>query len=351
METIVLWQSKWGTSFHIPLYLFLGGLAGGTLSVGALADLVGRDRPGFRQFASIAAYVTLPAIVVGGLALSFHLGKPERGFAFPLFFTNYQSWLTIGGAVVGAFAPLSVAYAAAWAFGFPRWIRTLMAAVAVPLGLIMSLYTGLLLSAAWLVPGDRWYVPLWDRNYLPVLFLLSGFSTGLAACGLVALLMARLRRVRRASDDAEGAAPVAEATSAIDALALVVEAAWVYVFLVALAGGTTGQQLAYYVITRGPLASWWWAFVATGLAAPLLVTVVHFVVERMYHTRLPWLLYAKFAMVLVGGLLLRYTIVWGGDLKSPLIFPPQLWPVPTAGVSSEPPAGLPTLPPVSGLGR
>jgi len=341
METIVLWQSKWGTSFHIPLYLFLGGLAGGTLSVGALADLVGGSRPGFRHFARIAAYVTLPAILVGGLALTFHLGKPERGLAFPLFFTNYHSWLTIGGAVVGAFAPLSVAYAAAWFFDVSRGIRLVMAALGLPLGLLMSLYTGLLLSAAWFVPGDRWYVPLWDRTYLPVLFLLSGFSTGLAACGLVALAWSGLRRLGRRGDAA--AAPVAEVTSTVDALALVAEATWVYLFLVALAGGTTGQQLAYQVITEGPLAPWWWAFVITGLAAPLVVTLAHVVIERVFHARLPWLLWAKFAMVLVGGLLLRYTIVWGGDLKSPLIFPPQLWQVPAAGVQA--------VPPVSQLGR
>jgi hypothetical protein len=51
----------------------------------------------------------VPAIVLGGLALTFHLGKPERGIAFPLFFTNYQSWMTIGGWILGAFAPLAIA--------------------------------------------------------------------------------------------------------------------------------------------------------------------------------------------------------------------------------------------------
>ena len=339
MEPIVLWQQKWGLSFHIPLYLFLGGLAGGTLSVGCLADLIGRDRAGFRQFARAAAYVTVPAILVGGLALTFHLGKPERGMAFPLFFTNYHSWLTIGGAVVGVFAPLSLAYGAAWFFGFPRAARMIMAALGVPVGLVMSLYTGLLLSAAWFVPADVWYVPLWDRHYLPVLFMLSGFSTGLAACGLVVLISS----ARRRAPEAGPGGAVAEVTSAVDAVALVAEAAWVYLFVVALASGSIGQQFAYRVIIEGALAPWWWAFVAAGLAIPLAVTLVHFVVERVFHVRTTWLLFAKFALVLVGGLLLRYTIVWGGDLKSPLIFPPQLWQVPTVTVPVTPPA-----PPVGG---
>lgn len=51
-------------------------------------------------------------------------------------------------------------------------------------------------------------------------------------------------------------------------------------------------------------------------------------------------LYAKFVLILVGGLVLRYVIVWGGDMKAPLAFPPSVWPVP----------GVPTLPPLAGLG-
>jgi protein NrfD len=339
MEPIVLWQQKWGTSFHIPLYLFLGGVAGGTLTVAGLVDLIAGRRVGARDLARSAAYMTVPAILVGGLALTLHLGKPERGFAFPLFFTNYHSWLTIGGSVIGIFAPLSLAYAAAWLFDVRPGLRLVLAALAVPVGLMMSLYTGFLLSAAWFLPADRWYVPLWDRDYLPVLFALSGLSTGLAAAGLGVLLWGRLARVfpqLRARGDPGS---VAEAASLVDVLAIVAEGAWVYLFLVTLATGTVGQQMAYRLVTSGPLAPWfWWGVVATGLVAPVVVALIHVVSDRLFHARTRWILYAKFALVLVGGLMLRYTIVWGGDLKSPLIFPPSMWQVPTS------------LPPIPGLG-
>jgi len=340
MEPIVLWQQKWGLSFNIPWYLFLGSLAGGTLTIGGLADLVAGRRERFRHLARAAAYVTIPAIVIGGLSLSFHLGKPERGFAFPVFFTNYQSWLTIGGWVVGAFAPLSVAYGAAWYFAFPRSTRLTLAAFGVPLGLVMSLYTGFLLSAAWVIPGDRWYVPLWDWRYLPVLFALSGLSTGFAACGLALLVSGSLRRFFAPPGSAETFESAAEVTSLADGVSLLAEASWVYFFLASLAVGSLGQQAAFRLLTQGQLAPWfWWGFVATGLAAPLAISVVHLVSDRIFHTPAAWILYAKFALVLAGGLLLRYTVVWGGDLKTPLIFPPSMWPVPGVGV-----------PPVSGLG-
>ncbi|MBI4608482.1 MAG: polysulfide reductase NrfD [Candidatus Rokubacteria bacterium] len=339
MEQIVLWQQKWGLSFHIPWYLFLGGLAGGTMTIAGVADLLAGRRESFRSFARMAGYLTVPAILLGGLSLSFHLGKPERGFAFPLFFTNYQSWMTIGGWILGVFAPLSVAYAAAWHFNLGRRLRLVLAALGIPLGLLMSLYTGWLLSATWLVPGGRWFVPFWDGNYLPVLFLLSGFSTGFAACGLAGLLSGSPDRTR-AGTASEGIWSGAEFASQADVVTVLAEGAWVYLFLASLAVGTLGQQLAFRFVTRGDLAPWfWWGFVGPALAAPLLASVLYAIGERLLHVRIRWILYAKFLLVLVGGLLLRYVVVWGGDLKGPLVFPPSLWPVPGPGVSALPGIG------------
>jgi formate-dependent nitrite reductase membrane component NrfD len=331
IDAIMLWQQKWGLTFHIPWYLFLGGLAGGTLTIAGLADLFAARSAASRHLARVAAYVTVPAILLGGLSLTFHLGKPERGFAFPLYFTNYGSWLTIGGWVVGLFAPLALAYAAAWRFGLGRRLRLVLALVGIPFGIIMSLYTGFLLSGAWLMPGGRWFVPLWNATYLPVLFVLSGVSTGLAAAGLPALLQGRRVRGVGALPAGEGWA-AARIASRADVLAILAEGAWVYLFLAALASGTLGQTLAFRLLTQEGLAPWFWGgFVALGLALPLLASLGHAVLERAFHARGAWILYAKFLLVLAGGLLLRYVIVWGGDLKAPIVFPPSLWPIPGAG--------------------
>ncbi|MFQ5830842.1 MAG: NrfD/PsrC family molybdoenzyme membrane anchor subunit [Candidatus Methylomirabilia bacterium] len=341
MEPIVLWQQKWGLSFNVPWYLFLGGLAGGTMTIAALADLLAGTRERFRHLAQVSAYLTLPTIIVGGLFLTFHLGKPERGFAFPIFFTNYQSWLTIGGWIIWAFTALSVAYAAAWYFNMGRGLRLTLAAIGVPLGVLMSLYTGFLLSAAWTVPGGRWFVPLWDKTYIPVLFVLSGLSTGLAASGLVVLVAGRLRQILAADKTPDQSWSVVNVASLADVVTILAEGVWVYLFFASLAVGTLGQQLAFKLVIRGDLAPWfWWGFVVTALALPLLASVIHAVAEWMFHARLGWILYLKFALVIVGGLIFRYVVVWGGDMKAPLVFPPSVWPVP----------GMPTLPPISGLG-
>jgi formate-dependent nitrite reductase membrane component NrfD len=334
MEPIVLWQHKWGLTFHIPWYLFLGGLAGGTMFLGGVAQLLSKGRGRFEEFARAAVYVTVPAILLGGLSLTFHLGKPERGFAFPLFFTNYKSWMTIGGWVLGAFAPISIIAATAWYLDLSKTVKNSLAAIAVPLGILMSLYTGFLLSAAWVVPGNFWYVPLWDNRYLPLLFVLSGISTGVAATGLTALIAGRRSQPGAAGQAKSESAGLA---SAVDIGAIAVEAAWIFLFLTALAAGSLGQQMAYKLVTRGELAPWfWWGFIATGLAAPLLASLAQLLGKRMGSSKLNWVVGFKFVLVLVGGLMLRYVIVWGGDLKSPLTFTPSNWPVPGTAVSLFP---------------
>ncbi len=181
MDTIVLLQSKWSDSPHVPLYLFFGGMASGTFLVAVLADLAGVRSARARVTARLAAYLAIPLLALAGFFLTTHLGKPERGLAFPLFFTNYESWMTRGGWIVGTTAPLMVAYTAAWHFGLRAGLRRLLGVVALAPAAAFGLYTGLLLSGSG-------FVPLWSRQHLPLLFLTSGLNTGLAGVGLAIIL-------------------------------------------------------------------------------------------------------------------------------------------------------------------
>ncbi len=330
LEPIVLTTHKWGTSFHIPWYLFLGGMAGGTLVVAALADLLGGRDERYQALSRIAAYITLPIIVVGGLALTFHLGKPERGIFFPLFMSNYKSWLTIGGWVIAVFFPLTVAYAAFWYFPVLRMQRSkrlILAILSIPTGAVMALYTGFLLSGSWQVPGGFWFTPLWDGRYIPVLFLISGLSTALAACGLIALAAEHLNLSGVAGRELRGAHETAGTLSLFDTLVIIIEAGWIYLMLAAFAAGDPGQKLIYNVLTAGYLSPWfWWGVIALALALPFLASLVEVYLVKVLHVHADWLLYVKFVMVLAGGLILRYVIVWGGDIRKPLPFPPSMWP-------------------------
>jgi formate-dependent nitrite reductase membrane component NrfD/mono/diheme cytochrome c family protein len=333
MEPIVLWQHKWSESPYVALYLFFGGLTAGVFIVAALAELAGRKRQRWQRLARLCALTAVPLLALAGLFLTVHLGKPERGLAFPLFFTNYESWMTRGGWIVGTSAVIVVLYAVLWYFEVFPGLRRVLGLVGIPVLAGLSLYTGLLLSGAG-------YVPLWHRRFLPLLFFNSGLTTGVAAAGLATLLGWRL-----AGGAGEDPRPVVRGLSLALALLIGVELYELYAFMSHLARGAPvkelspfaaaptgafvapmGGRLAYELVTRGALAPWFWGgVVGVGLILPLLLTLAEFLLRRWSGL----VAGVKFALVVAGGYVLRAVIVAGGDLKAPLPFPPSLWPLPT----------------------
>ena len=328
MEPIILWQTKWSYSLHVPLYLFFGGLTAGIFLVAVVADLLERKWPGADVLSKVSSYSAVISLALAGFFLTAHLGKPERGLAFPLFFTNYDSWMTRGGWIVGVGTLLVLLYAALRYRGGLVWLRRLVGLVGLPVLVMLAIYTGLLLSRGT-------FVPLWSSKYLPVLFLNSGVTTGLAASGLICLVALWLRGLQPHN--------VVRWVSMAVALFILLELFEIYNFMTYLAGSgqhaPTGEFVApkggahvYQYVTRGALAPWfWWGVIGLGLTVPLLLTLVEFLLDWLTRP-LGWhrVLFTapKFALVLLGGVLLRCVIVWGGDLSAPLDFPPSVWPVP-----------------------
>ena len=331
MEPIILWQTKWSYSLHVPLYLFFGGLTAGIFLVAVVADLLERKWQDAEILSKSASYSAIVTLGLAGFFLTAHLGKPERGLAFPLFFTNYGSWMTRGGWIVGIGALLVLLYAFLRYRDGAAWIRRLVGLAGLPALVMLAVYTGLLLSRGT-------FVPLWSSKYLPILFLNSGVTTGLAASGLICLVALWLR-----GPQPQATLGVVRWVSMAVALFILLELFEIYNFMTYLAGSgqhaPTGQFLApkggayvYQYVTRGALAPWfWWGVIGLGLTVPLLLTLVEFLLDwftRPLKWRSALLTAPKFVLILLGGILLRCVIVWGGDLSAPLDFPPSVWPVP-----------------------
>jgi len=369
MDPIVLFQHKWSQDLFIPTYLFLGGLTAGLFIVAALADLLGIRLRRFELLSRVAAYTAVPILALAAFFLTVHLGKPERGLGFPLFFTNYHSWMTRGGWIVGAGAPVVVLYAVLWYFRALTGVRRALAVIGIPLFGFFAMYTGLLLSGAG-------FVPLWSRHHLPTLFLTSGLTNGVAAAGLILLAAALFTGVTRT--DTRWTLRWVGAALALLLLFELYELREFMAYLdrkapdkavIATAPSgdfvsPIGSRLAYKYVTGGAgypwklfrqgveekaaetvtlrrtLAPWfWWGIVGAGLTLPLLLTLLEFGCDLFSIRITSGLAAVKFALVLVGGYLLRVVIIWGGDLKAPLPYPPSMWPVPGIGV-----------PPIPGLG-
>lgn len=368
MEPIVLWQHKWSADLFIPTYLFLGGLTGGVFIVAAVADLLSLRLRRLEVVSRMAALGAVPILALAGFFLTVHLGKPERGLGFPLFFTNYNSWMTRGGWIVGASAPFVVLYAALWYFRVFPGLRRMLAVIGIPLLAFFSMYTGLLLSGAW-------YVPVWSSKYLPTLFLTSGLTTGVATVGLIFLLLWPFL-----GQAVEDPSRVLRWLGVVLILLILIELYELRAFATYLAGrapdkavtettptgefqAAMGSRLAYEYVTGGDgypwklfrgaaaeateivrprknLAAWfWYGIIGIGLTIPLLLALLEFVPKPFFQRLSAGMAAVKFALILIGGYLLRVVIVWGGDLKAPLPFPPSMWPVPGLGG-----------PPIPGLG-
>jgi formate-dependent nitrite reductase membrane component NrfD len=481
MDTIVFLQDKWSHSAFVPLYLFFGGLASGMFIVAVATDIASIWSRRATVAARIVAYGVLPILLLAGFFLTIHLGKPERGLLFPIFFTNYNSWMTRGGWILGVATIFMIVYAVLWFFGTGSSLRRLIGIVGLIPAVGLALYTGLLLSGSW-------YVPLWSREYLPPLFLNSGLNTGLAAAGLITLVawpwlglrdigsrpiirwfgialvvlmlfegweLYRFMRDLRS----QGLLSGHESAATTERFQYKVEpggslGSGTYVAIVTWVGNATGVEegmsadtpiqlsqpnsqiiivtprkpgvsyniylgpshneaqqiagnlgpresvaiqnfrpgginlplniqtggeflapsggrLAYRYLTGGPaypsalfggtaeaalsgavsvgatpqvfhslphgrdLSAWFWfGVVGLALVVPIVLTIVEFASELGSRSIANGVAAVKFASVLVGGLILRFVIVWGGDIKAPLSFTPSTWQIPL------PPPGL-----------
>ncbi len=332
MESIILMNSKWGNDIFVPMYLFFGGLSGGLFVIAVATDLLGIKFKQFEKFSRLTSYLVLPVLALAGAFIAFHLGKPERGILFPFFFKNYNSWLVIGGWSVGLAIPLVAAYAALWYYKIDATIRRVLGVIALPILGFVSFYTGLLLSGAK-------FVPLWSQEYLPYLFLNSGVLTGLAGSGLMFVLYQTYGSSK--SEDSSG---VLRIMGYAIIFFVLVELFELQRFMDHLSSNPVkidnsgyfvapnGSAMAYEYVTQGVLAPWfWWGIIGIGLTLPLFLSFVEMLFEKLIKPYADWVSGVKFASILSGGIILRFVIVWGGELKAPLTVLPQLNQIPLGG--------------------
>ena len=332
MESIILMNSKWGNDIFVPMYLFFGGLSGGLFVIAVVADLLGIKFKQFEKFARMTSYLVLPVLALAGAFIAFHLGKPERGILFPFFFKNYDSWLVIGGWSVGLAVPLVATYAALWYYKINATIRRVLGVIVSPILGFVSFYTGLLLSGAM-------FVPLWSQEYLPYLFLNSGVLTGLAGSGLMYVLYQNF-----GSSKSEESTGVLRLIGYAIIFFVLVELFELQRFMDHLSSNPVkidnsgyfvapnGSVMAYEYVTQGVLAPWfWWGIIGLGLTIPLILTFIEMIFNKVIQPYVDWISGVKFASILSGGIILRFVIVWGGELKAPLTVIPQLNQIPFGG--------------------
>lgn len=156
-----VWKSP-----DVPLYLFLGGAAGSSAILGALADVSGR--PALTRVSRLTAG---GGSILSVVFLIHDLGRPER-FLHMLRVIKPTSPLSIGSYILAPFSAAAGATAAVELLGwFPR-LKRFGGAVAALFGGPLATYTGVLLANT-AVPS--WHAP---HRELPFVFGGSAMAAG-----------------------------------------------------------------------------------------------------------------------------------------------------------------------------
>ncbi len=285
--------------WHIPLYLFLGGLAAGILFFAALYTIMGKEKE-MPTAVKWATFVVPIALVAGLMALFFDL--KHQLFFWRLYTTvRIESPMSWGAWVLMFITPRSMVWAAShineaiptweWRFRILQQFEDLVVkyrkAIAwamLGLAVILGIYTGILLSA--FNAG-----PLWNTSLLGPLFLVSGMSTGAA----VIMWMSKDHKERRIM-------------SMIDLVLIIVEIFFIIHLFMGFLASTEVQIEAAGLFLGGQFTVSFWVFVVIlGLIFPAILEVLELTGHRI-PVAVPALL------ILFGGLAFRFIMVEAGQI-------------------------------------
>jgi formate-dependent nitrite reductase membrane component NrfD len=202
--------------WYIPLYLFLGGVAGGVALLGTLAEFLGGPR--HRATVRHARYLALILSILCPVFLIMDLGRPER-FHHMLRVFKVRSPLNMGTWILSALGLVSGTLAARQAaeddFILRRRSRLGRLLRAVPtaplaalhglLGICLGGYTGTLLAAT--------AVPVWQSGgmLLGPLFLSDAVTSGAAMLSLMGAATGKdTLRARKELEDVDNLGTVAQ---------------------------------------------------------------------------------------------------------------------------------------------
>lgn len=311
-------QTLW--SWLPAIYLFLGGLAGGTFFVSSLVRIASKDS--FPRLAFLAPWISLAALAIGLICLVAEVEKPLQAMMMWQSFVNFSSWMTIGAWLL---LVTIIVFGVCALFSTPR-IRTALGELWKPfgtqaeiitkitmvlgalLGLCVAIYTGILLGAA---PS----IPLWNSWLIPVLFTISALDAG------ASVVIGCLIVDKKTSDTQEQ--PLHKLQIALIAL-IVAEGIVLTALLLQMSSGTFSQALSASIMIDGALSiPFWVLIVSVGLVIPALLGVVDLIGVVKSATVASSLHFIAIGCALVGGFTLRFVILSSG-IHSVMVSPDVL---------------------------
>ncbi|MEG0071117.1 MAG: NrfD/PsrC family molybdoenzyme membrane anchor subunit [Raoultibacter sp.] len=288
----------WGA--EIAWYLFLAGLGAGAFAVSAW---ISWKYPKAKTLPKIGRIIAPIAVGIGLVLL---MVDATAGFLNPtrffLLLSNFSSVMTWGVVILSIFMVIAMVAVVLNLLKkeVPRWLDLL----GVIAALAVATYTGVLLGVS---PA----FPLWNLAILPILFVVSAASSGIAAVFLVGLLVCR--------DELQGMDVIEKVHFGLPVIELVLLV--VLLFMTNSMGAQEGSVVAVAalasvanLISGSYALPFWVGLIVVGLVLPTVLQGYSLFGKKQsgdapVAVGVPAMAIASEAAVLVGGFLLRYLIV------------------------------------------
>ena len=327
-------------NWSVAVYLFVAGLSAGSFAISALAYFLGEKK--YQNITRIGAYIAPFPLLLGILCLIFDLERPSLFWKL-LVTLQVHSIMSLGSWLLLAFSFLSFLYFYLWLpdrfdivdliRGIParfdkikpikilkssrlldrlhrknlNGIRGWVGLAGIPVSLLVGIYTGVLLGA--LVAR-----PFWNNPMLPMLFLISALKTGTASICLVGCFIKGFGGMTREEVETNKFM-----IHSIDFILMILSIIAVLLFIFGLYTSSRSSVESAHLIMGGEFTFLFWALVVgVGMLFPLALEVYellpHFIKHVAMREHNPWVSGVVTTSVLLGGFMLRYVVVYAGQV-------------------------------------
>ncbi len=302
----------------IAVYLFLAGLSAGSIIVALLVKWMRHDKE--KEIPSIwdaivkaGAIISPLTIIIGLVLLILDLGKP-LSFYWLLISYNLSSVMAIGVLALLLYTPFTLIFAGiifednikkipilsmflpliSYIKGYKKYSKSAEYLLFI-LALIIGAYTGFLLSA-------NISIPMWNSPILPVLFLASGISAGIASNILVGILFFK-SSVNKES---------IKYLLILDLRVILLEIPLIMLLFIGMI--YTGAEAKIAAVQALSIGSWatifWLGVIGFGLITPVLIA---FTALKNHAYKVKFILINS-VVVIIGVVLLRFYVVYAGQI-------------------------------------
>lgn len=285
-------QHEW--RWQIAIYLFLGGVAGGAYTIGAINSFLGES---LELSTTVGLWIAFPALLTGTLFLLSDLGSPSK--AVLAIMKPGTSWISRGTWIISIFMVISLVHLILHQFtdvGHSPLVRLLtIAGIVFAVGTMA--YTGILLGAS---KG----IPFWRSGAVPVVFVISAMVTGHFAIMLGISLF-----------DATAATMVGLRTMALEATGIVVlEVLAILFFLQEAFRSPDAKESASRIMRKHMFV---FGYFVLGLAVPLLLMIYAYrSAPQSAGSGFFTIISVGAILGLMGGLILRQAVLICGALPT-----------------------------------